>query len=192
MTDLEFASETARSAGQLLLEHQTAPQNIRTKGYRDIVTDADIISQALITERLHSRFPQHAIWGEEGERPPSLNRPLWIIDPLDGTTNYAHGIPLFAVTLALLVEREVELGIVYAPSLDLMFTAERGQGAFMNGQPIQVGQETDVASAVVSCDWARSPENRKESLQMVHTVGEQVRTLRSSGAARAAQGKVER
>jgi myo-inositol-1(or 4)-monophosphatase len=179
---LDFAAETAVAAGRLLAERLGGPNVIREKGPRDLVTDADLASQALIVERLNSRYPAHTIWGEEGERPASLAGSLWIVDPLDGTTNYAHRIPVFGVTLALAEDGVIRLGVVYDPLRDHLFTAKRGKGAWLNGERIQVSQTSNLAQAVVNCDWGRSPQARAHTTASTNILASNVMTLRSLGS----------
>ncbi|MCC7355126.1 MAG: inositol monophosphatase [Anaerolineae bacterium] len=179
---LDFAAETARMAGRLLADRLSGPQSVREKGPRDLVTDADVASQSLIVERLQTRFPDHAIWGEEGEQPASLQGPLWVVDPLDGTTNYAHRIPLFGVALALAEDGVVRLGVAYDPLRDHLFAAERGKGAWLNGQRLRVSQTDTLAQAVINCDWGRSPQARRGVTQTTSLLAADVMTLRSMGS----------
>jgi myo-inositol-1(or 4)-monophosphatase len=116
--------------------------SIREKGLNDLVTDADLESQRTIVEFLSSRFPGHAFLGEEGgteEKDPGPHAPpTWIIDPVDGTSNYAHDFPFYCVSIGLQVAGELVLGVVYDPVRDEMFSASAGQGAFLNGRRIRV------------------------------------------------------
>ncbi|MGI8812891.1 MAG: inositol monophosphatase family protein [Pyrinomonadaceae bacterium] len=142
---LNFAIETARDAGQLLLE-KFGRVNVMKKGDIDLVTDADHASEALIIERIRSYYPKHSILAEEsGEAVIKDGDPnwKWIIDPLDGTTNYAHGYPCFCVTLAVEHDSEIVIGVTFDPTRNELFAAERGQGATLNGRPIRVSA-TDV------------------------------------------------
>lgn len=134
----EEAVATARAAGALLLKLARRPRKVRYKGRINIVTDADHAAQALCRARLRRRFPRYGLLAEEGvdDRPGAECR--WILDPLDGTTNYAHGLPLYCVSLALAVRGEVEIGVVYDPTHDECFAARRGAGAFLNGRRIHV------------------------------------------------------
>jgi len=135
---LSVAVEAARSAGQLLREALGGPHRIRHKGAIDIVTEMDHRSEALIVGRLREAFPDHAILAEEGGATSGRSEYRWHIDPLDGTTNYAHGLPLFAVSVALERAGVVEVGVAYDPARDECYVAERGKGAVLNGEPIHV------------------------------------------------------
>ena len=127
---LNIAIEIAREAGGLLLQHFRQPLEITYKRRSDLVTEADRKSEALIVERLRSHFPGHAIVGEEGGGQKTGSDYCWYVDPLDGTTNFAHGVPVFSVTLGLAYRGEVVAGVVYDPTRDELFTVERGPGLF--------------------------------------------------------------
>lgn len=133
------ATETAKRAGKLLLAEAGRRHQVSFKGSpTNLVTEMDRRAEALIIEAIRSEFPSHAILSEErgivGD--PSSHR--WIVDPLDGTTNYAHGTPIFGVSLALEIDGEVRLGVVYDPNRDECFVAERGKGARLNGRSLSV------------------------------------------------------
>ncbi|MER3632875.1 MAG: inositol monophosphatase [Blastocatellia bacterium] len=149
---LNFAIETALEAGRLLLEKFGRLTSITKKGDINLVTEADLASESLIVNRIQSHFPRHKILAEEsGEAAIGSpdNEHRWIIDPLDGTTNYAHGYPCFCVTLALEVRGEVVLGVTYDPTRDELFTAERGYGAQLNGKPIRVSASDALANSLI-------------------------------------------
>ena len=135
-TLLETAVEGARRAGRILAERFHQPRTIDFKGGIDLVTDADRASEKVLLEWLRSRHPDHAILSEEsGASAGSTYR--WIIDPLDGTTNYAHQLPHFSVTIAAEGEDGVQVGVVYDPMREELFSAVRGRGATLNGNPIR-------------------------------------------------------
>jgi len=148
---LNFAIETARDAGRLLLEKFDRGIAVSKKGDIDLVTEADLASEKLIVERIRSHFPKHAILAEEsGEAVIDVNSQFkWIIDPLDGTTNFAHGYPCFCVTLALEHEGSVQVGVTYDPTRDEMFSAERGRGASLNNKPIRVSACEELSEALL-------------------------------------------
>src|SRR5215212_9451040 len=132
---LNFATQIARDAGNLLVQ-KLGVAKITTKGDINLVTEADIAAETLIIERIRSYYPQHGILAEESGEAVLVGGKRsewkWIIDPLDGTTNYAHGYPCFCVSIALEHNGELTLGVVYDPMRDEMFAAERGQGATLN------------------------------------------------------------
>ncbi|HZJ55819.1 MAG TPA: inositol monophosphatase family protein [Myxococcaceae bacterium] len=135
-TLLETAVEGARRAGRVLADRFHQPRTIDFKGGIDLVTDADRASETVLLEWLRARHPDHAILSEEsGASAGSIYR--WIIDPLDGTTNYAHTLPHFSVTIAVEGEGGIQVGVVYDPMRDELFSAVRGRGAMLNGRPIR-------------------------------------------------------
>jgi myo-inositol-1(or 4)-monophosphatase len=136
---LAVALDAARGAGRLLREEIGGTRRIQHKrSVIDLVTEMDQRSEAFIVERLRGAFPDHAILAEESGATDGRSDYRWVIDPLDGTTNYAHGVPIFAVSVALERAGVVELGVGYDPSRDECFVAERGRGATVNGEAIRV------------------------------------------------------
>ncbi len=149
---LNFAIEMARDAGGLLVQKLGAAK-VSRKGDIDLVTEADLASENLIIERIRSYHPQHGILAEESGEAVLVGGQRsewkWIIDPLDGTTNYAHGYPCFCVSIALEHEGVLEVGVIYDPVRDEMFAAERGRGATLNGRKIRVSDVEDLKDAMV-------------------------------------------
>src|SRR5271155_2102718 len=129
---LEVAIETAREAGAILRHEFDRPKEISYKGEVDIVTESDRRSEALIVSRLRERFPDHGIIAEEGANVAGMKY-CWHVDPLDGTTNFAHGYPCFAVSMGLMEDGVPVAGVVFNPVSDELFGAARGEGAFLNG-----------------------------------------------------------
>jgi myo-inositol-1(or 4)-monophosphatase len=147
---LHVATATAREAGALLLSRVGLPLEVREKSARgDIVTASDRASEALIVERLRAAFPNSTILGEEGGTTLGTSDERWIVDPLDGTTNYAHGYPLYCVSIAYERAGEVCAAAIYAPALDELFAAERGAGAELNGKRVGVSDVEAVAESLV-------------------------------------------
>jgi len=148
---LNFAIETAREAGQILLEKFGRKINIYKKGDINLVTEADLASEKLIIEKIRSYYPKHAILAEEsGEAAmEGTSAWKWIIDPLDGTTNYAHGYPCFCVTIALEHDGEIVLGVTFDPTRDELFAAEKGSGATLNGRQIRVSETENLNDALL-------------------------------------------
>ena len=135
----DVAVAAARRAGALLHAQLGAAHRVSHKGTPvNLVTEMDRAAEALIIEAIRSRFPNHAILAEESGQLEGAPRYRWIVDPLDGTTNYAHGLPHYGVSIALEVDGRPALGVVYDPSRDECFVAERGRGGFLNGAPIHV------------------------------------------------------
>lgn len=151
---LNFAIETAREAGQILLEKFGRKIEVSKKGDINLVTEADLASEKLIVERIQSYYPKHSILAEEsGESNIAVNdgetRWRWIIDPLDGTTNYAHGYPCFCVNIAIEHRDEIVISVTYDPTRDEMFTAEKGNGAALNNRKIRVSDTEDLRDALI-------------------------------------------
>lgn len=134
---LEAAVDIAQEAGKILREEMERPPDISYKGDFDLVTQADRRSEALIVSRLQRYFPDHAVAAEEGTGKDTSSEYRWHVDPLDGTTNFAHRYPCFCVSVALARKQELLLGVVYNPIYNELFTAARGDGASFNGKKIQ-------------------------------------------------------
>src|SRR5260221_10880789 len=163
-TTLQTAIEAAHRAGEVLLRKLPQTRQVRYKGLRDIVTDADESAQQMIAEIIRDRFPQHAFLGEEGAHGADFNSatPTWIVDPLDGTTNYARRFPSFCVSVALAESGGLRVGAIHDPARRETFYAQAGRGAFFQRgragpQPMQVSTTIDLAEALVGLDWARDP-----------------------------------
>ncbi|MCY7374506.1 MAG: inositol monophosphatase [Pyrinomonadaceae bacterium] len=148
---LNFAIETAREAGQILLEKFGRKINISKKGDIDLVTEADLASEKAIIERIRSHYPKHAILAEESGASSIEGDTTWkwIIDPLDGTTNYAHGYPCFCVTLALEHDGEIVVGVTFDPTRNEIFAAEKGSGATLNNKPIRVSETEKLSESLI-------------------------------------------
>jgi len=146
---LAFISALARDAGALLCERMDAPRQVEEKHRHDLVTDADRASEALIVERIRAAFPSAAILGEESGAHAGSGDERFIVDPLDGTTNYAHRYPLFCVSIAYERAGVIEAGAVFAPVLDRLYTARRGGGAHCNAVPVHVSPTARVHDALV-------------------------------------------
>ena len=147
---LEVAIETAREAGAILRHEFDRPKQISYKGEVDIVTESDRRSEALIIARLRKHFPDHAIIAEEGGGGGVGAKYCWHVDPLDGTTNFAHGYPCFAVSIGLAEDGQPVAGAVFNPVSEELFTAARGEGAYLNGKPIRVSAIEKLATSLVA------------------------------------------
>src|SRR5205085_6042164 len=132
------AAVMAHEAGALLMQHFRARVAVEYKGEADVVTVADRAAEQFLVQRLRARWPEHQILAEEGSAHKSASEYRWYVDPLDGTTNFAHGFPVFCVSLGLEHRGELIAGVLYDPNRDEMFTAEKGGGAFLNGERIRV------------------------------------------------------
>ena len=145
---LQQAIKIAQEAGGLLLEH-LGHSTVEHKGVVDLVTEADKASERLLVERLHAVLPEAGILAEEGSGTDRASGLRWVVDPLDGTTNFAHGYPVFSVSIALERDGEIVLGVVLDPTRNECFSALRGNGAFLNGRAIQVSATPDLDKALL-------------------------------------------
>jgi myo-inositol-1(or 4)-monophosphatase len=146
---LNEAIQFAREAGELLLQGFGLSHDIQVKGATDLVTEIDHQSEALLVKRILARFPSHRIITEESGSLNGESESCWYIDPLDGTINYAHGLPLFSVSLAYAERGELRLGVIFDPFHDEVFTAEAGRGAALNGNPIFTSQTSHLSNALL-------------------------------------------
>lgn len=147
---LDTAVELALHSGQLIKRIAKQPHSVTYKGAVDLVTEADVQSEALVIAGIKERFPDHGILAEEKGIEQGESDYLWIIDPLDGTTNFAHGFPVYGVSIALEYQGEVIVGVVYDPNLDELFTAEKGKSAFLNGNPIRVSETHELDKSLLA------------------------------------------
>jgi myo-inositol-1(or 4)-monophosphatase len=147
---LNFAIRVAQDAGRLLRDRVGTRINIGHKGAINIVTDVDLASEQLIREAIATHYPRHEVLAEEGGLGESRSEYRWVVDPLDGTTNFAHGYPVFCVSIALECKGETILGVVYDPMRDELFTAERNGGAALNGRPIRVSKTDELMQSLLS------------------------------------------
>jgi myo-inositol-1(or 4)-monophosphatase len=153
---LDVAIDLARQAGELLRRgHQNGAGPTTSKASAvDLVTEFDLASERLIADGLRRNFPGHAIFGEEtGEALPAAG-PVWVVDPLDGTTNFAHGYPVFSVTLALLVDGRPELGVTYDPLRDDLFWAQCGRGAWRGQRRLRVSTTAELGASLLATGFA--------------------------------------
>jgi myo-inositol-1(or 4)-monophosphatase len=146
----DVAVAAARAAGALQRQRLGGELAVSLKGSVDLVTEVDSQSEEIIVAAIRAAFPDHNILGEEGVYAATSSPCRWIIDPLDGTTNYAHGFPWFAVSIALEREGEIVVGVVYHPMLDEMYTAIRGKGAFLNDRPLRVSSSATLKTSLLS------------------------------------------
>ena len=180
---LTVAIDAARSAARVALERFDRPQIVTHKGFRDIVTEADIAAQNAAVAMILARFPEAAILGEEDLAPSTRADTVWVIDPIDGTTNYARQFPTFAVSIGVTQRGQPVAGAVYDPLRNHLFEAEAGRGATLNGAPIHVSEVQALPEAILAFDWGRSPEDRRRALTLVHAIVSECRTARAIGSA---------
>jgi myo-inositol-1(or 4)-monophosphatase len=182
---MEFAPHIeaiAREAGGLLMRH-FGKVDIEYKGEVDVVTVADRESEKLIVERITARWPDHDIVGEEGTRRSRGGDYRWYIDPLDGTTNFAHNYPVFCVSIALEYRDELIAGVVYDPTRDECFSAEKGTGARLNGKPIHVSKVSDFAQSLVATGFPSQKRHKNPNIHFYHHITLQTHGVRRAGSA---------
>jgi len=183
---LNFATQIAREAGKLLVQ-RLGVAKVTTKGDINLVTEADIAAENLIIERIRSYYPQHGILAEESGEAVLVGGKRsewkWIIDPLDGTTNYAHGYPCFAVSIGLEHAGELVIGVVYDPMRDEMFAAERGQGATLNDRRIRVSSVEELNAAMVCTGFPYNVRERPDFAREFVKFTMEAQAVRRDGSA---------
>ncbi len=184
MEYLKTAEYAARQAGDLLTKRFTRELKIEKKGRINLVTDADRASEELIKRIISETYPEHSFLAEEGTGTKSGSPYLWVVDPLDGTTNFAHGLPIWCVSIGLLKDREIIAGCVYNPNLDECFTAERGSGACLNGHPIAVSTTQTLDDALLATGFPYDiRESPLDNLSQFASFAKSARAVRRAGAA---------
>lgn len=153
----------AKDAGNILKEGFGKQHEIKMKGEIDLVTEIDKKTEDHLISRIHNMHPQDAITGEESGTHKGNGSGEWLIDPLDGTVNYAHGIPIFSVSIAYALNGKVELGVVYDPMQDECFSAVRGKGAYLNGQPMQVSKVQKMIGAMLCTGFPYDVHTSKDN-----------------------------
>ncbi|MDE3105147.1 MAG: inositol monophosphatase [Acidobacteriota bacterium] len=198
MSEFKFvpaAARIARQAGALLRFYYEKGVEAEYKGDVDLVTEADRASEKLIVEKLKAAFPEHGIFGEEGTRDRLDGEYRWYVDPLDGTTNFAHGFPSFCVSMGLEhrpagtpadSDGRMVAGVVYDPLRDELFTAERGHGAWLNGRPIHVSRTARLQESLTATGF---PSHKRHASPNIHFY--QQLTLRSHGVRRAGSAALD-
>ena len=180
---LETAIDIAREAGALLADYAGRHIGFELKGDFDLVTAADRASEKLVVERLTKHFPSHGIVAEEGGGHESPSEFRWYVDPLDGTTNFAHGNPVFNVTLALEQAGEMIAGVIFDPSKKELFTAERGGGAHLNGKPIHVSKVARLQDSLVSTGFPSRRRHLNVNIHFYYQMAMATHGVRRCGAA---------
>ena len=180
---LETAVDIAREAGSLLAQFFERRIPFELKGDYDLVTEADRASENFIVERIRTYFPSHAILAEESGQHGSASECRWYIDPLDGTTNFAHGYPVFNVTLALERAGELVCGVIYDPIRQEMFTTERGAGAYLNHRRIHVSKVARLNDALISTGFPSRKRHASVNVHFFHQVSMVTHGVRRGGSA---------
>ena len=183
---LPAISDIAREAGALLMTYFQQHLKIEYKGEADLVTVADRKSETLIRERIGQLWPAHDILGEEGGLRDTGSDYRWYVDPLDGTTNFAHGFPVFCVSMALEYRGERIAGAVYDPTRDELFAVEKGSGAYLNQKRIHVSKTTNLAECLVATGFPSHKRHQNPNIFFYHQI-----TLRTHGVRRAGSAALD-
>jgi len=182
---LQTAIEAAHRAGKVIAERYPAERSVIIKGYRDIVTEVDTAAESIIIDLIRQRFPDHAILSEEAGGKGIGAGYTWVIDPLDGTTNYAHRVPFFCTSIGVLENGEPLVGVIYDPLRGQTFAAERGsgKGATLNDKPIHASQAMPMSHTVLALDWGHSDAVRAQALDLLLHIAPRCGTVRALGSA---------
>jgi myo-inositol-1(or 4)-monophosphatase len=176
-------SEVAREAGALLMGYFQQHVKIEYKGDVDLVTIADRKSEALILERIRAKWPTHDVLGEEGARIETGSDYKWYVDPLDGTTNFAHGFPVFCVSLAIDYKGKRVAGVLYDPTRDELFSAELGSGAYLNGEKMRVSATAKLAECLVATGFPSQKRHKNPNIFFYHQITLKTHGVRRAGSA---------
>ncbi len=184
MSDLlDFTILLARAGGAVLRDRFRQPREIHAKGWRDFYTDADLAAQNTVVDLIRAHDRQVAILSEEGLDPPPDATAMWVIDPLDGTSNYARHLAVFAVSIAYVEQGQPIVGVVYDPIHDQVFAGEHGHGAQLNTDRLRAATTTDIADGIIGLDWGRAEQPRAFALEWLNRAGRECRTVRALGSA---------
>lgn len=193
---MDVALHATRTAGEIIRNGWDSDKQITFKGRSDIVTDIDVAAEKAVLEILTSAFPDFGILAEESQPVAGSSPYRWVVDPLDGTRNYAHSIPHFCTIAALAENDEIIAGVIYDPVREETFTAAKGTGAFLNGEPISVSQTTELSRCLLSCDLGYVDEKAGLALDMLRSLWPGMYSVRLMGSAGlgvayAASGRVD-
>ena len=180
---LDAAVAAARAAGKLLRRQFEQPQHVNAREAHDIKLEIDVQTQDMITDSLLKKFPLHALYGEEGLVGDQTAEHQWVVDPLDGTVNYFYGIPHFCTSIALRLQSEIIVGVIYDPIREEMWTAQKGKAPELNGRPIRVSERSEIAEAVVSVGLSKTGVTIASGLPLLQDMVHRARKCRLLGIA---------
>jgi len=180
---LDAAVDAARAAGQLLRHSFQQPLRINSAEAHDIKLEIDVRTQEVITESLLKKFPEHALYGEEGIVGDQMSDHQWVVDPLDGTVNYYYGIPHFCVSIALRFKGEIIVGVIYDPLREEIFATQKGAKPTLNGKPFRVSERADLAEAVLSVGLSKTGATIDAGLPLLQQMVHRARKCRLMGSA---------
>ncbi|CAK9182248.1 unnamed protein product [Ilex paraguariensis] len=185
---LAVAVEAAKKAGEVIRKGFYQTKHVEHKGLVDLVTETDKACEDLIFDYLKQHFPDHKFIGEETTAACGIteltDEPTWIIDPLDGTTNFVHGFPFVCVSIGLTISKNPTVGVVYNPIMDELFTGVHGKGAFLNGNPIKVSSQSELLKSLLATEAGtkRDKATLDASTNRINSLLFKVRSLRMSGS----------
>lgn len=179
----KIAIEAALKAGKLLLKLSKSDISYKMKNPLDILTEADLKSEQIIISTIKKKYPDHSFFAEESGESNLGSEYLWIIDPLDGTINYANGLEEYCISIALEKSGKLQLGVVYQPVMDRLFVAEKGKGAFLNEQSIKVSSKNKLIDSIVATDNTSKTKVRKKIISTLGDISDRVRQFRIMGSA---------
>jgi len=180
---IEVAIQAAKEAGEILVDHLHCAKEIKLKGKSNFVTEVDLLSEKLIVDILSKEYPDFKILSEETRSDTELSGYTWIIDPLDGTNNYACDIPFFCVNIALAKDQNIQLGVTYDPLRQELFHAEKGEGAYLNDLPIHVSRAKSLDESLLGVDLGYDHEKGRALLDIITRLYGQVHCIRVIGSA---------
>jgi myo-inositol-1(or 4)-monophosphatase len=180
---LDAAIEAARAAGEMLRHQFQQPLRVSSSAAHDIKLEIDVRAQDLITESLLKKFPEHALYGEEGIVGDQKSDHQWVVDPLDGTVNYFYGIPHFCVSIALRFMGEIIVGVIYDPMREEIWATQKGGQSTLNGKPFRVSERADLAEAVISVGLSKTGVTIEAGLPLLQEMVHRARKCRLMGSA---------
>ncbi len=181
---LKFSRDTASEAGKILMAKSSKRNRIVHKGRVDLVTDADLAAEKFIIKAIRQQFPKHSLFAEEGSSFDNESDFKWIIDPLDGTTNYAHNFPFYCVSIGLEYKGDMVAGTIYDPERNEMFYASKGYGAFLNGRKIHVSGENQLEKSLLATGFPYDiGTSREDNLKYFRRFAKMARGVRRAGSA---------
>jgi len=183
MDPLDLAIAAAHAAGTLLRTHFGSPLNVNSLEAHDIKLELDVQSQSLITGMVLERFPDHAIYGEEGIAGNQASPYHWIIDPIDGTVNFYYGIPHFCISIALRHDNDIVLGVIYDPIREELWSVRKGHPALLNGRPIAVSTRPTIPEAILSVGFSKTKTTIDSGLPLFQDLVYRARKCRLMGSA---------
>lgn len=181
---LEMIEKWAHHAGKMARDMRLEDLDVQQKGYADLVTRADKEIEAYLLGEIEKHFPGHSVLGEESGMHQQGSQHRWFVDPIDGTLNYAHGLPEYSISIGYAIGDDLQLGVVYCPEMDEMFSAEKGKGAWLNGKPMKVSTIDQIGNALVITGFrAALIDTPLSNVENFISVARKAQTVRRLGSA---------